>query len=76
MIREEAWAPFVQSAVVFGRCRKMEATPETVKTLKQLAMKYYPEEAIADREIEKSGQAVQMFEIDIEYITGKCVQEK
>ena len=76
VIREEAWAPFVQSAVVFGRCRKMEATPETVKTLKQLAMKYYPEEAIADREIEKSGQAVQMFEIDIEYISGKCVQEK
>lgn len=32
-IREEAWAPFMQSVVVFGRCHLMEAGPETTAQL-------------------------------------------
>ena len=76
VIKEESWAPFVQSAVVFGKCRKMEMTPETMGRLKKLAMKYYPEEALADREIAKDGRAVQMYEIAVEHLSGKEVQEK
>ena len=30
-IKEEAWAPFVQSAVVFGRCCLVENDPELVE---------------------------------------------
>ena len=75
-IREEAWAPFMQSAVVFGRCRLMENGPEAMKRLKQLAMKYYPEEQLADEEIAKAGRATQLFEIEIEHLSGKEVQEK
>ena len=44
--------------------------------LKQLAMKYYPQEQLADEEIAKAGRAVQLFEIEIEHISGKEVQEK
>lgn len=76
VVRQEAWAPFVQSAVVFGSCRKMGMGPETLGKLKALAMKYYPEEALAQREIEKDGMAVQMFEITVQHLCGKEVQEK
>lgn len=44
--------------------------------LKQFAMKYYPNEKLVDEEIEAAGKAVQMFEITIEHISGKEVQER
>ena len=75
-VREEAWAPFVQSVVVFGRCHLLEAGPGATALLKQLAEKYYPNEQLIEEEIAHSGKAVQLFEIDIEYLTGKEIQEK
>ena len=75
-IKEEAWAPFMQSAVVFGRCRLMENGPEAMARLKQLAMKYYPEEQLADEEIARAGKAAQLFVIEIEHLSGKEVQER
>lgn len=75
-IREQAWAPFMQSAVVFGRCHLLENTPEAIALLKRFAMKYYPDEHLADEEIAAAGKAVQMFMIEIEHLSGKEVQEK
>lgn len=75
-VREEAWAPFVQSAVVFGRCRLVDSGPEALARLKQFAMKYYPDEQLADEEIASAGKAAQMFEIEIEHLSGKEVQER
>ena len=69
--KEEAWAPYVRSAVVFGRCRQIEDREETLKTLKRFAMKYYPDEQMADEEIARSAKAVRVFEIEIEHISGK-----
>ena len=70
IVREEAWAPYMRSAVVFGRCRLLESTPE------RFAMKYYPDEALADQAILEGGRAVQMCEIEIEHLSGKEVQER
>ena len=39
-------------------------------------MKYYPDEQLADEEIAAAGNAVQMFVIEIEHLSGKEVQEK
>ena len=72
----EPWAPYVQSAVVFGRCRLLEVGPESIARLKEFAMKYYPDEALADDQIARNGRATQMFEITIEHMSGKQVQEK
>ena len=72
----EPWAPYVQSVVVFGRCRLLEAGPESIARLKEFAMKYYPDEALADDQIARNGRATQMFEITIEHMRGKQVQEK
>ncbi len=75
-VKEEAWAPFVQSVVVFGRCRLLKDGPEAMALLKRFAMKYYPDEQLADREIARSGKAAQIFVIEIEHLSGKEVQEK
>ena len=75
-IKEEAWAPFMQSVVVFGRCHLVEKGAEATEILKKLAAKYYPNEQLIDEEIERSGKAVQLFEIEIEHISGKEIQEK
>ena len=75
-IKEESWAPFVQSAVVFGRCNLVKAGVRAADILKQFAMKYYPDEKMADEEIARAGKAVQIFEIDIEHLSGKEIQER
>ena len=75
-VKDEAWAPYMQSAVVFGRCHMREYSPESMEKIKRFAMKYYPEESMVDQEIADTGRAVQLYEIDIEYITGKEVQER
>ena len=75
-IEEEAWAPYVQSAVVFGRCHMVEGQEKTIDLVKKLARKYFPDEKLVEEEAAKSGKAVQMFEIEIEYLTGKEVHER
>lgn len=76
IVREEAWAPFVRSVVVFGRCHPIEDRAERLNRLKQFAAKYYPSESMVDEEILRSGKAVQMYEIEIEHLRGKEVQER
>lgn len=76
IIREEVWAPFMRSAVVFGRCRVIEDRTQTLILVKRLAMKYYPDERLADEEIAASGNAVRMYEIAIEHMSGKEIQER
>ena len=49
---------------------------ETMALLKRFAMKYYPEEQLADEEIRQDGAAAQLFEIEIHHLSGKEVQEK
>ena len=75
-IRDEEWAPYMQSAVVFGRCKLIDDEQMAMKRLKDFAMKYYPREDMVLDEIKVSGKATQMFEIDLVYMTGKEVQEK
>ena len=75
-IKEEPWAPFMQSTVVFGRCHLVKEEARSLALLKQFAMKYYPSEQLADEEIARAGKAAQVFEIEIEHLSGKEVQEK
>lgn len=69
-------APFVQSTVVFGRCHLLETGEKAMTLLKQLAMKYYPTEQLVDEEIARLEKAVQVFEIEIEHMSGKEIQER
>ena len=75
-VKKEPWAPFVQSAVVFGRCRLMEEGPERTAQLKRFALKYYPSETLVEQEIAAAGAVTQVYEIVIEHLSGKEIQEK
>lgn len=75
-IKDEPWAPYMQSVVVFGRCRLMEGGEESLAMVKRFAMKYYPNESLVDIEVAEGGKAVQMYEITIEHYSGKEVQER
>ena len=75
-IKDEDWAPFMQSVVVFGRCHLVEAGESATALLKRFAMKYYPDEKMVDEEIARAGKAAQLFEIEIEHLSGKEVQER
>lgn len=73
---DEAWAPFVESVVVFGKCHAVEDEKIAMDRLRAFAMKYYPDESMVTEGIQKTGKAVKMFEIEIEHMSGKEVQEK
>lgn len=75
-VKEEAWAPYVQSVVVFGNCRRIDQQDRAIELARQFAEKYYPSTELIEEEIAAAGKAVQMFEIEIEHISGKEVQEK
>lgn len=75
-IKKETWAPFLQSVVIFGRCHLIENQPAAMELLKRFAMKFYPDESMVDHEIALAGKAVQMYEIEIEHLSGKEVQER
>ena len=75
-VRDAPWAPYMQSVVVFGRCRLLERGEESLALVKRFAMKYYPDESLVDIEIAEGGRAVQMYEITIEHYSGKEVQER
>lgn len=70
------WAPYVQSTVVFGRCRLVEDAAYTEAKVRQLAEKYYPSAEEIEAEIAKAIGGVQLYEITIEHLTGKQIQEK
>ena len=75
-VKKESWAPFLQSVVIFGRCHFVTDQSAAMALLKQFAMKFYPEESMVDEEIAISGKAVQMYEIEIEHLSGKEIQER
>lgn len=75
-IKKEAWAPYVQSTVIFGRCHVLPPCGETRRVLKRFAMKYFPEERIAEEEIASSGDRVQVYEIIIDHMTTKEIHER
>lgn len=75
-LEDGEWAPYVQSVVVFGRRRLVDDTAKTEAEVRRLALKYYPSAEEVERELEKYLSAVQLYEIEIEHLTGKQVQEK
>lgn len=74
-IKKEEWAPFVQSTVVFGRCELVCDQDKAIELVTKFASKYYPSMDLIEEEVKASGRAVQMFEIKIEHMSGKEIQE-
>ena len=73
-INDEKWDSYMSSAVVFGKCNIIQDKEKALSFLKKFACKYYPNEKMVDDEIQKTGNAVLMYEINIEHLSGKRVQ--
>ena len=76
LIKKEEWAPYLQSVVIFGRCHLIDDSDKTIEKVRKLATKYYPNKEEVEMGIQKSIQATQLYEIEIEHMTGKQIQEK
>lgn len=72
--KDNDWAPYMQSVVIFGKCNTVEENK--LDYLRLLAKKYYPSDEEIEKEINLAGKIVQVFEITIDHICGKQIQEK
>ena len=54
----------------------MEDGPEAEAALRRLAAKDYPDAETIETELAHAGRAVQVFEITVEHLSGKQIQEK
>lgn len=73
---KDDWAPYLQSAIIYGRCQLIQNEQYTEEKIRELAMKYYPTKEEVEEEIASDIRAVQLFEIRIEHMSGKQVHEK
>lgn len=72
----ESWAPFMRSTVIFGRCHVIQDANEVLSLCRALSLKYYPDEVSVDEKLARIGPVMNVFEITIEHMTGKEIQEK
>lgn len=74
---EGNWEWNSTSVVVFGRAKLLEDRKFWENKLRKLTIKYYPTVEEAETEMKTlTINAVQMIAIEIEYMTGKLVNEK
>ena len=73
--REGEWALNIKSVIVFGRLRVVEDHEKALEISRQLSYKFTNDEAYIQREIERSGPGVLVFELIPEHMTGKLVNE-
>ena len=73
--REGEWALNIKSVIVFGRLRVVEDHEKALEISRQLSYKFTNDETYIQREIERSGPGVMVFELIPEHMTGKLVNE-
>ena len=74
--KEGEWAPYMQSTIVYGRCALITDPDLTREKVRKLALKYYPSAEEVDAEMARDLKAVQLYEITIEHLSGKQIQER
>ena len=72
---EGEWALNISSVIVFGRVHVVEDYEEAMKICKEMSLKYTPDLAYIEAEIQKFGAATLCYELRPEHMTGKIVNE-
>lgn len=70
------WAYTLRSVTLFGRIHILEDRERAMELLRQIGLKYYPDEASVDEVMARAASRVTMLELVPEHITGKRVHEK
>ncbi len=73
--REGEWALNVRCVILFGRAKPMEDQAAAMEVARKLCAKFPCGREYADDEIARSGKATLVWEITVEHMTGKLVNE-
>ena len=74
--KQDDWAPWVHSVIVFGRIRIVEDEAEITEITRGIGMKYYPaEDEVTDILMRTKGRFGALA-LTIEHMSGKLVHEK
>lgn len=73
---DDGWSYIFKSVIVFGRIRILTDEEEKIDKLTHLGDKFFPSHQDTIDEISKLLHRTEVFEITIEHMTGKIVQEK
>ena len=72
---EGEWALNISSVIVFGRVHIVEDHEDAMRICKEMSLKYTPDLAYIEEEIQKFGDATLCYELRPEHMTGKIVSE-
>ena len=72
---EGEWALNISSVIVFGRVHIVEDYEDAMRICKEMSLKYTPDLAYIEEEIQKFGDATLCYELRPEHMTGKIVSE-
>ena len=72
---DDGWSYTFKSVIVFGRMRVLADDDEKVEKLTHLGDKFFPTHEQTVSEIERLLHRTAVFEITIEHISGKIVEE-
>ncbi len=73
--KEGEWALNIRSVIVFGRVKIVEDHARAVELCRKLSLKYTRDSEYIESEIEKYANGLLCFEMTIEHMTGKIVNE-
>lgn len=73
--RPGEWALNIKSVICLGHIEILEDHEKIIDQCRNLARKFYPDEASIDEEIRKAGPRVNMLVMTIDRMTGKLVNE-
>ena len=69
------WALNFQSVIAFGRVRPVTDYAAAMDAVRALSQKFTDDTAYIERDIEKNGRATLVYEMTIEHLCGKRVNE-
>lgn len=73
---EDSWWYTFRSVIVFGKIRTLTDMDEKIEALTYLGDKFFPSHEDTMDEIDRLLDRTEVYEIAIEHISGKVVQEK
>lgn len=72
----DSWWYTFKSVIVFGKIRTLTDTDEKINALTCLGDKFFPTHEETMDEIDRLFERTEVFEITVEHMSGKVVQEK
>ncbi|MBB5337577.1 pyridoxamine 5'-phosphate oxidase family protein [Pectinatus brassicae] len=74
-VKENDWALNIKSVVCLGRLEVLTDKDEGLEQCRMLAKKFYPTRESIENEIKKAGNNMNVLVMEIDYMTGKLVNE-